>query len=347
MNDFQQCALTVVMRTDGKQAPTDPDFVKATRAAVEAFETRFANRTESLRVNPGPFNRPDQAWVGTFDAVLLDPNVIWEVHAWLVSEVRPTVPDSYASIRAPNDPKSIVHSRWVKLESDWYNVEAGPQYETPPNLYPPLCDACGWPDLDQVPDPFFLDKCVLKAGSREFFHAGNGVLVATARVRDLFASVAPDQFTSGAVTVRGKKQPDNPLYWMRPLHRIGGYVKQQRQGESCSSCGRPQGFVTLVNALHQPAGLLVEDFGERDWNLALVGQHPTHADRTEFGKVPVQHDVVIAGGLFAVLYNQKVKGLRWPEMGSYISRRSGDLIWEPARRFGDRTPPGDAIMKHK
>ena len=327
MNNSRNLKLSIVMNPNAGQAPRDAEFVRATRAVTEAFSARFGSRVESLRINPGPFNRPDQPWVGTVDAVTNEPALIWEIHAWLLKDVRPRIPNSSAGILASNDPDSVVHARWVKLESDWYNVEVGPEYTTPPNEYPQLCSSCGWRDLDQVPDPFLVDPCVTKAGSREFFHAGNGVLVLSERVRVLLASLIPGQFVSGAVAVRGKKPPAAPMYWVRPVHRIGAYVKQQRRGEPCPSCARPDAFVTLVNAPHEPGGALVDDFGDHDWNLALVGKYPTHADRARLEKVPAQHDIVIAGGLYAVLYNQKVKGLRWPDAGPYVSRRAHDLTW--------------------
>ena len=62
----------------------------------------------------------------------------------------------------------------------------------------------------------------------------------------------------------------------------------------------------------------------------------------------VSHNLVLSGGLYAMLFNMGFKGLAWPKAGPLISLRTDEPTWEPERRFADRVlPKEDKILKKK
>jgi hypothetical protein len=86
------------------------------------------------------------------------------------------------------------------------------------------------------------------------------------------------------------------------------------------------------------------DFGDPEANVALVGRFSSLAVPRPGRNVVRSRCAVVSGGLYAVLFNAGVKGLRWPYEGMRMSSRE-DQPWTEKRRFDIFKPREDKILK--
>ena len=309
------------------------------------LQQAFAGRAEQVAVNTSPFSRPPGVF--NIDLLVRDKALVWELHRWVVEHARPHVPDSFVAMEAPADGASLALARWVPLESDWYSAERGKENRRFANVHPIRCTACNWPDFDAPPEPFLVDGSVASAGKNEFLPASNGVFVVSARVLEILSTHAAADFHWGPVVSNGAKRVPVEFCWLRPTRRIGARAGQQAVGTPCAACGMPERFIMEGVSGSSPYAPIVEHFGDAAWNLALVGDFPL-GESPRDPERGVTFFVAISGGLFAVLWNHGVKGLKWPKQGPYLSKRPEDETWEEKRRFADLFPrAGDKAAKYK
>jgi hypothetical protein len=307
---------------------------EVTQRLCAELQQAFASRAEQVAVNTSPFSRPPGVF--NIDVFVRDKALVWELNRWVIEQARPHVPDSFVAMEAAADGASVAVARWVPLESNWYSAERGKENRRFANAHPIRCTACKWPDFDAPPEPFFVDGSVASAGKNEFLPASNGVFVASARVLQILSTHAGADFHSGPVVSRAKPLPEE-FFWVRPRRRIGARVGQQAVGTPCAACGMPERFSMEGVSGSSPYASIVEQFGDAAWNLALVGDFPL-GESPRDPERGVTFFVTVSGGLFAVLWNQGVKGLQWPKQGPYISKRPAEKTWEEHRRFADVFP---------
>lgn len=79
---------------------------------------------------------------------------------------------------------SIIGSdKRMDCANEWYE---------PINALPIQCDTCGFPDLDYVPQPYYLVKSKTKTAN-EFAVAEKGNFLVRDRVKKVLEAVAPNQ----------------------------------------------------------------------------------------------------------------------------------------------------------
>jgi hypothetical protein len=85
-------------------------------------------------------------------------------------------------------------------------------------------------------------------------------------------------------------------------------------------------------------GTIVASFGPSSSNLARLGRLTYWAPESD-RRTPTLHRTVVSGGLFAALFNSRVKGLGWPDEGPYLSLAPDEPPLESERRFAHLFPP--------
>jgi hypothetical protein len=110
-------------------------------------------------------------------------------------------------------------------------------FSQPINPLPRKCAKCGFPDLDHVPQPFFLIKSRTTAPN-ELALADNGNFLIRQRVRRVLEIVAPGQCTYFPTCYEGTSQ-ETPWLLAVPNHQVAT-GKVNPSIPRCQACGEPR-----------------------------------------------------------------------------------------------------------
>jgi hypothetical protein len=244
------------------------------------------------------------------------------------------------------DIAALVHARYVLLwvmtggKEDVDLDRDGQPLNRSPNV---LCNKCGWVDPTVVACKYKVWAPAVQ-GRREIFYASDGKFIINARVLDLLQGVVKNQIVYGPVRLVGgrTKKTDSKLFWFRPKYTTGPSVTIVWD-EKCKACNRP--LKCWSNETYGIGGrLVVNGFGGAKHDIATVGSWV--GDRRDpRGNDDLLRRVVVSGGLFAYLYNCRIKGLLLPEGGGVYSEK-GESPIEPIRRFSHlKTGKEDIIVR--
>lgn len=313
-----------------------PTFGKRSFAVAKEVQERYEGRAKNVVIEVGP-KRGEPKWVNAIVLNTDDKCICLELFALACDDVdRLSI-----KIEASNEASTIVNSRWVWLAADRDYADCDLTTYTNVNIYEVVCPTCGRIDTDNPPNPYLVHPWIRKYPSQELFHAHNGMFVLRRRVKDLLQPLLNSQVTWGSARLVDHSTKDDELFWLRPIHQVGeGFARIL--ATPCPTCGRPQDE-TWANCLK---GNCIKDFGDNEWNIALVGALGIFGFNDE-GTQPPSHDVVTSGGLFAYLWNHNVNGIVWPHEGPYISIRPDQPTLEEQRRFDVFSKKEDKVLRKK
>jgi hypothetical protein len=241
-----------------------------------------------------------------------------------------------------NDPQIIARSRWVDFDV-CLPPRRGEAIKSPE--YKIACTECGEFDWESIPSPYIIDDDILKYPKLEIFDQINGIVIVNNRVLDILKRFVPNEIHYGPAMIRGLKKGESAFNWVRPKHWIGDSAWVGSE-DPCPKCGIPRKIVSLANKFPRKPNI-VSSFGDAKWNIAKVGSKSmvrTRWKRPSSGSGSLS--LVISGGLFAVLFNEKVSGLRWPSDIPYFCVDPHYPSIEDRRRFSDIfTADHDIISK--
>ncbi|HEX8912420.1 MAG TPA: SMI1/KNR4 family protein [Humisphaera sp.] len=125
----------------------------------------------------------------------------------------------------------------VQLSGSDNRLDCRDMFDSPINLLPPRCAACGFPDLDFVPQPYLIGKSRAMT-SNEAALAAYGNLLVRGRVRRVLELVVPDACRFYPTAFKG--HPGEPEWSLAvPAHAVPtGKVKDRIK--RCLSCSEPR-----------------------------------------------------------------------------------------------------------
>lgn len=127
--------------------------------------------------------------------------------------------------------------RCVQITGSDDRMDCGHMFDDPINPLPRKCAKCGFPDLDHIPQPYFLVKSRTMSPN-ELALAENGNLFIRERLRRVFDLVARDQCKYFPTCYKGASE-SSPWLLAVPNHQVvTGKVDPSIPG--CEACGEPR-----------------------------------------------------------------------------------------------------------
>jgi hypothetical protein len=210
-----------------------------------------------------------------------------------------------------------------------------------------LCQQCHFPSLASIPDPFLVNKSVLK--KYDVFEAAAGMLVVRPRVLELLKEAIGGQFDFGnAMVAKSKIKPtgDDRLFWVRPKETIGARIRLLRADRPCPACkrikpggwyGSTEDFVNISGPGVVDERIRVTHFGTGTADLALI-------DNSAIGSFPT---LAMSGALMTYLEASGVKGFvpykKYPVDCVFSAKGEATLNPQP-RTFGASVVAKPAAM---
>ena len=127
--------------------------------------------------------------------------------------------------------------RCIQIDGSDNQMDCRVMFYDPLNPLPPKCEACGFPDLDFVPQPYFLVKSRAMTPN-ETAMAENGNFLVRDRVRRVLELLAPGQCRFYPTHFKGTMN-ETPWSLAVPVHQV--VVANVNPSISrCQACGEPR-----------------------------------------------------------------------------------------------------------
>lgn len=162
--------------------------------------------------------------------------------------------------------------RCVAISSSDDRMDCREMFYDPINPLPKRCRKCGFPDLDHVPQPYFLVKSRTMT-SNELAEAENGNFFIRERVRRVLDILAPGQCTYYPTTYKGTSET-TPWLLAVPNHQVVT-AKVNPSIPRCAACGEPR-------SAHPGT----------QWSESLFGRLRGHQSRGEGWTADSDYDVL-------------------------------------------------------
>ena len=301
-----------------------------------AREVFSAYNAQQVKVPPFDYERLEMQVAGD------DPEVEQLIRQF-DQELKRSKPGVAALVDCILEPGEEQRARFLELCFAGGPADLDAKAEPFNKSWPVACEACEFPDLTRVPKPYLVGKEVLKKA--EIFSTITGMLIVRPRVLEILQRAVGKQIEVGeAQLVDAKKALDEPVYWVRPLERVGdeGWKAREKQ---CPQCHRflHQWQLRVGDAIEERGGGVydlrkrLEHFGTGNADLAVVGFFGGIGKdtRLRYGS----WTVAISGALLAHLKANGVKGIRAAaEAGDpvrcFLSAKDERAMELEARTFG-------------
>ncbi len=127
--------------------------------------------------------------------------------------------------------------RCIQLTGSDDRMDCRDMLDDPINLLPAKCPKCGFPDLDHVPQPYFLIKSRTMSPN-ELAKAENGNFFVRERVRQVLELLAPSQCSFFSTCYKGTTE-ETPWLLAVPNHQVIT-AKVDPSIPRCDTCGEPR-----------------------------------------------------------------------------------------------------------
>ncbi len=127
--------------------------------------------------------------------------------------------------------------RCVKISGSDDRMDCREMFYDPINLLPQQCSQCGFPNLDHVPQPYFLVKSRTMSPN-ELALAENGNFFVRERIRRVLELLAPGQCDYFPTCYKGTLQ-ETPWFLAVPVNQVVT-AKVNPAIERCQMCGEPE-----------------------------------------------------------------------------------------------------------
>ena len=196
----------------------------------------------------------------------------------------------------------------------------------PVNSLPSKCSECGFPDLDFVPQPYFLVKSRTLVPN-ELVLAANGNFLLRERIRNVLELLAPSQCTYFPTFYNGTSQ-QTPWFLAVPnLQIVSGQVDSSVP--RCEACGEPRsahpGSQWCERLFRRP----LHDEGD-DWSLrsdSSVLKSSTWASSEKGWNKRIDRDLYISVRLLHLLKKIKAKGFYEATCQQPLAPNKEDAEW--------------------
>ncbi len=127
--------------------------------------------------------------------------------------------------------------RHIQLTGSDNRMDCQALFDDPLNPLPPKCPVCGFPDLDAVPQPYFLVKSRTMS-PHEMAPAEVGNFLVRDRVRRVLELLAPGQCRFFPTAFKGTAQ-ETPWHLAVPVNQVGT-AEVDPAIRRCGVCGQPR-----------------------------------------------------------------------------------------------------------
>lgn len=188
--------------------------------------------------------------------------------------------------------------------------------DTPVNQYPIKCKTCSFPDINRVPEPYYLSKRRIFTGI-EIITADLGNLLVSPRVKAIIELLLPGTCTFYKTFVKETKKKTD-WYLAVPKHMaLTGEVKDKVK--RCSKCGEP--------LYAHPGSQYKYWTHEFDSFYDIVKSSNWHSiDEKDWKKSWIDRDVYLSVRFLKLLNKIKVKRI-YQQQGSTAKPTSEDEKW--------------------
>jgi hypothetical protein len=281
-----------------------PYVAKFRERAVEMFS---AYKAQQVTVPPFNYERIEMQVAGD------DPQVEQLIRQF-DQELKRAKPAVAALVDSILEAGEEQRARFLELCVAGGSADLDAKSEPLNKSWPVACEACEFPDLTRVPKPYLVGKEVLKKA--EVFSTITGMLIVRPRVLEILRRAIGEQIEVGeAQLVDARKALDEPVFWVRPLEKVGDEGHKARD-QQCPRCKRflHQWRSRVDDVIEERGGGVydlrkrLEHFGTGKADLALVGYFGGIGKdtRLRYGS----WTVAISGALLAHLKASGVKGIR-------------------------------------
>jgi hypothetical protein len=127
--------------------------------------------------------------------------------------------------------------RCIQLTGSDDRMDCRDMFYDPLNPLPPKCKVCGFPDLDHVPQPYYLVKSRTMSPN-ELAPAANGNFLIRPRIATLLKAVAPKQCSFFPTCYKGTSER-TPWLLAVPVHQVVT-AKVKASIARCKKCKQPR-----------------------------------------------------------------------------------------------------------
>jgi len=127
--------------------------------------------------------------------------------------------------------------RCIKLTGSDDRMDCRDMFYDPINPLPPKCSKCGFPDVDHVPQPYFLVKSRTMLPN-EMAPAENGNFFVRRRIRGVLDLLAPGECSFFPTCYKGTSE-ETPWLLAVPTHQVLT-AKVKPSIARCDACGEPR-----------------------------------------------------------------------------------------------------------
>ena len=219
--------------------------------------------------------------------------------------------------------------RCIELTGSDNRMDCGGTFDKPLNPLPPRCDVCGFPDLDYVPQPYYL----LRSRSmtpNEMAPAENGNFFVRDRIRRVLELLSQKDFSFHPTCYKGTTE-HTPWYLVVPTNQVVT-ARVDPSILRCDACGEP-------SSAH-PGTQYAEWIWNKDSRYEAVKSSTWGSSELGWDKWISRH-LYMSVRLFALLTEIKAKGLDEATCGKTTSSDREEKRWlqEQLDLLAERTIP--------
>ena len=185
----------------------------------------------------------------------------------------------------------------------------------PINSLPIKCDACGFPDLDHVPQPYYLVKSRTMSPN-EILPAENGNFFVRGRIRKVLELLAPHECDFFSTCYKGTAE-QTPWFLAVPNHQVVT-AKVDPSIIRCDACGEPRSA--------HPGSQFIEDLWNYDSDHEIIQSSTWSSSEIGWDKWIDRH-LFFSVRLFWLLKQIKAKGLDEATCGKKTSPNKEEADW--------------------
>ena len=205
--------------------------------------------------------------------------------------------------------------RCIELTGSDNRMDCRGMFYDPINSLPTKCEACGFPDLDNVPQPYFLVKSRTMSPN-EMAPAENGNIFVRDRIRSVLEVLAPDDLNFYPTTYKGTSD-HTPWHLAVPKHQVVT-AEVDPSIQRCDSCGEPRSA--------HPGTQFSEWLWNHDSDHEALKSSTWGSSEMGWDKW-ISRDVFMSVRLFSLLRHIKAKGLDESTCDKITSPNEDEATW--------------------
>ena len=205
--------------------------------------------------------------------------------------------------------------RCIQLTGSDNRMDCRDMFHNPINSLPPKCDACGFPDLDHVEQPYYLVKSRTMSHN-EMAPAENGNFFVRDRIRSVLELLALGECDFYPTHYKGTSD-QTPWYLAVPAHKVVT-AKVNPAIPRCDTCGEPRSA--------HPGTQFSEWLWNYDSDHEVIKSSTWGSSEMGWDKW-IDRDLIMSVRLFSLLKRIKAKGLDERTCDKTTSPTEDEAAW--------------------